>query len=60
MNDTPDPKHLEETRYRLGGYYYDVLLPRLKKEDAKKVLQIEHYLQNDILQTLPLNKVMGN
>ncbi|MFY0255724.1 hypothetical protein ACDQ55_17420 [Chitinophaga sp. 30R24] len=59
-NESPDPKHVELIRFRIANYYTNILLPKLKKKDIDRVLKIGHYLQNESIETLSLNEIVGN
>lgn len=59
-NESPDPKHVELIRFRIANYYNNILLPKLKRVDVDRVLKIDHYLQNERIETLSLNEIVGS
>lgn len=58
LND-PDASEVELLRIKVASFIDDVLIPGMKRNDIRIVWKIEHYLQNENIETVPFGKIVN-
>jgi len=54
--DTDDKIAVENLRVKISEFNYEIIEPRLKARDRKKAERVEHFMQNEMVETIELRE----